>query len=327
VSPRLAVVGLGRIGCGLDMGPGGNLGQTHAGAARLCPGLELAGGADPDPGRREAFRLAFGVPAFASAEEMFAALRPDMAAVATPPDLHADGVLAALDGGVRAVVCEKPLEADPRRAGELVRQCRERGAILAVAHWMRWSAPWTGAARMLREGGLGTPRRVRYLYSKGLFNSGTHALDILRLLFGEIAEVRAEGASMLDTGEPNVDGRVRFRNGLEAELRTLDYREHFTTECDILGGLGRLVLGDEVRLLRPAGPGGRLEPMTPPFPTADAKSPFVALYRDLARILEHGGEPRCTGRDALSALLTARALLRSLEEGGRTIIPESPDHV
>jgi predicted dehydrogenase len=322
---RTTIVGLGRVGCGLDLDLPATVGASHAGAAALCPDTVLAGGVDLNPERRARFEGAFGAPAFATQREMLEQLKPDAVCVCTPTDSHATLCLEALDAGVRALVCEKPLAASPAEAEALVARARECGAVLATAHWMRWSAPWSGAAGLLAARGLGDVAQVRYVYAKGLYNSGTHALDILRMLFGDIAEAVALASHPLDTGEANVDGRVRFAAGTVADLRTVDYRGHFTTECDILGNGGRLVLGDRTGLWLPERPGGRLAPAHLPFPDRDPVPPFVAMLSDLVRCRAEGGQPRCSGRDGLAALRAAEALRLSQERGGRPVNPNTLD--
>ncbi|GAB4005129.1 hypothetical protein GCM10029992_52060 [Glycomyces albus] len=95
---RLAVVGTGGI-AGL---------HAQALRDRLSDRFEIVAAVDPDGDRLEAFKSKFGVErGYASIEELLAAERLDLVDLCTPPGLHADGAVAALEAGVGAV-CEKP---------------------------------------------------------------------------------------------------------------------------------------------------------------------------------------------------------------------------
>jgi predicted dehydrogenase len=95
---RVAIVGTGGIA------------NVHAGDLQrhLPHRFTVAAGVDPDAARLDAFRRQFGVDAgYASIEDLLDAEELDMVVLCTPPGLHADGAIAALQRDVN-VVCEKP---------------------------------------------------------------------------------------------------------------------------------------------------------------------------------------------------------------------------
>lgn len=76
---------------------------------------------------------------YTDVEQMLTAERPDVVSVCTPPALHREPVLAALDAGAH-VLCEKPIQFDPNLSGpenlsisgEMIEKEREANRLLAV---------------------------------------------------------------------------------------------------------------------------------------------------------------------------------------------------
>ncbi|MYS51016.1 Gfo/Idh/MocA family oxidoreductase, partial [Streptomyces sp. SID6013] len=97
---RVAVIGTGAIVTG------GHLPALAAHADRT----ELVAAVDVDPARLDAFRAQApgDIAGYASTGAMLAAVRPDLVLVGTPPALHREQTVAALEAGAW-VLCEKPL--------------------------------------------------------------------------------------------------------------------------------------------------------------------------------------------------------------------------
>src|SRR6266508_224030 len=107
--------------------------RIHLPAISKITDLEVIGGYDPAPPSG-----GFAFPLFASAEEMLEKTRPDILAVATPPDSHFALARLGLEAGAH-VFCEKPFmnsldEAD--RILALARQCRRQVVVNSEFRFM-----------------------------------------------------------------------------------------------------------------------------------------------------------------------------------------------
>ncbi|MCA4134352.1 Gfo/Idh/MocA family protein [Arthrobacter sp. M4] len=150
----------GMVGGGL----GADIGRTHRHAMQLDDLFELQAGVfGRNPQASAEFAAKLGVPedrVYSDFREMAEreAARPDavdVVVVATPNDSHFEIARAFLEAGI-SVVCEKPLTQDSETAAELVRIAGERNAVLAVPHCYSAYAMVRHAARMARDGKLGT---------------------------------------------------------------------------------------------------------------------------------------------------------------------------
>ena len=193
----------------------GHLGYHHARLYAAMDGVELAGIADPDPARREKASADFGVPGFATVEEL-AAQGLDLASVVTPTTLHREAALTLVEAGVHVLV-EKPIAASLPEAAA-------RGVKVQVGHIERFN----GAVLAL-SGAIGAPRfiechRLSPYPGRGsdvsvVLDLMIHDLDIvLSLVRGSVVSVDAVGVPVFSESEDIANVRIRFDTGCVANL-------------------------------------------------------------------------------------------------------------
>jgi len=136
----------------------------------------------------------------------------DAVLVCSPTDTHARISIEAARAG-KHIFCEKPVDMDPNRIKEVLRQVEQAGVIFQVGFNRRFDKNFRRAYEMIREGKVGdihviritsrdpappTPEYIRA--SGGIFMDMTiHDFDMMRYLSGsEVAEVYATGAAMID---------------------------------------------------------------------------------------------------------------------------------
>ena len=221
---RAAIIGLGRIGSGFDAGIKSGPPRTHTGAILQTSDFDLTAASDSSPGNRAAFRSQWGLPApvYATAKELFEHGPYDVVTVATPAESHADIIQAALALGPRVIFCEKPFCGSVEDARKTAESAKKKGIPILVNYHRRWDPK----IRALRErlAGLGAPRRVNVVYRKGLFNYGSHIVDLLEYLFGPIVGVAAEPLTPRQGAmeDPSISARLRFQTGFDAAMIGID---------------------------------------------------------------------------------------------------------
>jgi predicted dehydrogenase len=235
-------VRIGLIGAGL-------IGSTHAImlreiAERLGGAVELTAVCDAAPERRQLFQERYGFRhAFATASEM---LRADINAVfiCTPTVSHAELVCAAADRKLH-IFCEKPLAMTYGDAVAIHEAVQRAGVINQIGLVLRFSAVYRVMAAQLAQPEMGAPiavvfrddqcfpirgghntawRKDRAQTAGGtLIEHGVHDLDLLTVLFGPIARLRAWQQNR--AGHPGVEDymavELEFATGLRAQLVNL----------------------------------------------------------------------------------------------------------
>ncbi len=147
------------------------------------------------------------------AEVRRAVARPevDLVAVHSPPFLHAPHVRVALDAG-KAVLCDKPFALDADEAADLERQAIDADVVALCNFEFRYEPARELLRERILDGSLGPVEHVRWIHHSAgsrvplrpwgwLFDAsagggwigawGSHAIDTIRWLFGEVAETRA----------------------------------------------------------------------------------------------------------------------------------------
>lgn len=313
------VIGLGQIGSTYDQDP--KLGvrvSTHAGAYLRHGKTRLAAGVDSEEQARDAFREIRKVhEVYASVDDLLEAQTPDLISIATHTASHAELCDRALDAGTKVIFCEKPFVEDLDEGRRLLDKAETLGAVIAVNHWMRWSPLFRELRDYIDNGRLGEVMSVRLHYSRGAMNSGSHAADLVRFLFGEVMAVRATERLELDTGDPNIGGLLELESGALVHLTIGDYHHHFTFDLDIIGSLGRVHVHDEGVDFWRVAEGERAQGIRSlvkapsPF-EGEPVTDFTAAVEELVDFLDHEIKSiSCTGEDGLAAVRIIKMLQTS----------------
>jgi D-apiose dehydrogenase len=313
---RLAIIGLGAV-----------TQHIHLPAyARLGDRITLAGGCDTDAAVRAAAERR-GLPVVtAEPRELLERAAPDIVAVCTPPALHREHVLLALEAGCH-VFCEKPLAPDLAEADAIVAAADRAGRCVVVNNQFPYMRIHLAAKER-----IGSPEFGRLLYLHAWhamrptdlteagwrgalrrrlgFEFGIHVFDLIRFFFGATpTRVTAHMPSpdpSLAWDAVNV-AAMEFADGRAASMvldrlskgpeRYLDLRldgQHAAIHTSI-GGQVRLAAGLHTRERRPFldwrfVPGGRavLERGTRSRVLAtDSTNPFAAATaRHFANFLD-----------------------------------------
>ncbi len=202
-------VRVGVVGCGTVADYG------HIPAIARSRRAELVGFADPDASRRQVQADKYGLPAFASFEQLADAVELDAVSICTHPDVKLEMIRTAADRGLHAF-CEKPLTDTVAQAEQLVETMAAAGLLVGVAFVYRGKPVVQRMMELVREGAIGRLRAVhlenfwdyhglrddvgrpgrrrRALANLGTLDCGVHHLDLARYLSGgEFGEISAIG--------------------------------------------------------------------------------------------------------------------------------------
>jgi len=320
---KAAVIGLGPIG------------NRHADNYHHLELTELVGVCDLLPDRADAASARLGVPRFTAAQQMLAAVRPDLVSVCTGgyeyASDHCAPTLEALEAGCH-VLCEKPLSNEVADCERMVAKAREKGLCLGTNFNHRFTPAALQAKAWVDEGRLGhllfanvalwignPAESSPYFHLKALH---PHSVDMLRYYVGDIEAVqcfatKAPGRSIWSTAHMN----LRFANGAVGGL-TGSYdvvRAHPMERVEVAGTGGRLVVEDMWReaTLYPAETLVKTVYTNPVFGGVSGfEDTFTNRIRRFAEQVAEGVSPEQidgSGADGLAAQRVIAAFIDSLE--------------
>ncbi len=234
VTYRAALVGCGRIGAFIDnevMGiPSVVLPYSHAAGYEACPRTELIAGSDLRSEVLAVFGSRYDVPSghlYTDYREMILKERPDILSVATQPQDRAEVALFAIENGVRAIYCEKPLCASVEQAAALVAAVERHGTVFNMGTNRRWSPSYDVMREAIASGDYGALATLNTHSRATLFNTGSHWFDTLLYLGGdkEVSWVQGylpQGDAVFDgdtvIADPLGEGTIAFADGTMAHL-------------------------------------------------------------------------------------------------------------
>jgi predicted dehydrogenase len=187
-------------------------------------GVELAACVEPDAGRAAEVEAQYGIPVFASVEELLRAdLRVDAASVAVPTVQHHAVASALLDPGLDVLV-EKPIAATLAEADDLVAHAEKAGRILQVGHLERFNPAVLAVQPRLKRPMFFEAHRLSVYTPRSLdvdvvLDLMIHDLDIVLTFAGSpVREVRAVGLPIVSPKVDIANVRVEFESGCVANF-------------------------------------------------------------------------------------------------------------
>jgi phthalate 4,5-cis-dihydrodiol dehydrogenase len=223
------------------------------------PRVQLVAAADPRPEATRRFAQDFGGRVHASVDALCADDEVDAVYVATPHQLHAEHVEAAVARG-KHVLVEKPMAVTLDECRRMIEAAERAGVRLIVGHSHSFDAPILRAREIIASGALGSVRMINaqyytdYLYrprreeelitARGggaIFSQAAHQVDIVRLLGGgRVHSVRAQTGAWdpARATEGAYAALLNFEGGSFASLVYSGYG-HFDGD-ELCGGIGEM---------------------------------------------------------------------------------------
>ena len=322
----VAVIGCGRMGGTIDdemwKDPRFKLPYSHGAGYAACPRTRIVAAVDPFEEKRIAFGERYGVPRerlFATSREMLSSVPLDIVSVTTHAPQHCENVMAAIEGGVKAIFCEKPLASSLEEADKMVAAAEERNLITAVGTLRRWSVLWEKVRATIDSGEVGGVSHIVQHTGGSLLHTESHFFDLGRYLLGNAEPDWAVGHLL---GEESVDdsgavpdrrghGYVRFKTGAEYFLAGSGGLVHETTVVCSKAVLRCFNNGDSMRMWvkDPESLVGYVKEV--PFDNPEPASQMLRAVNEIVDCLNRGGNTRCTFRDGLVGMELGMAIHES----------------
>jgi len=320
----------GIIGCG-DV-------AEHKGGPALynVEGSELLGVTDINLDKAKDFAQRHGAKeCYATAEEMLDNKEIDAVYVATPVRFHCEYSIQSAQAG-KHVLCEKPFAMNAEENRQMIEVCRKNNVKLAVAFYRRFFPHIQKIKSLIVEGTIGDVVLAQSNYTSYynpatiypqapehwrtdkqmagggvVMNCGSHRIDLLVYLLGDVAEVSA----FVDTLHCNYaleDSSViimRFAAGAQAVTNFNQNVKVSTDEFAIYGIEGKIIatpLDSGKIVLHNAS--GIQEYHLPP-----TKITHLGLVQDFVQSIAAQREPVSSGEDGIKTSLVMDAAYKSSE--------------
>lgn len=298
---RVAIVGLGRMASTIDSEvvdyPAIILPYSIAASCQASEKLQLVAGADIVAEKREAFGERWGVSAlYEDYLEMIAEEEPDLVAICTRGELHAEMSVKTAEAGVKMIFSEKAMACSMREADAVLEACQKNNVAFNTGVLRRFNPRYHHARRLIEKGEIGTLRAGVHYAASSLLHGHIHSVDTLMYLLGDPEAVSVWGElrprntkienNRLDH-DPSAVYHIEFAGGLEAWTIPVGHWdfEIFGTEGSIKGmnngvdwGMHKASqVANKYNFFREV-----------PFPPCETRSATVVCLEDLVNAVEEG---------------------------------------
>lgn len=251
-----AIIGCGKIGAFYSKAEDKKGLMTHAHAYKKDPRVNISAFMDINLRKAKKAAEIWGGNAYNSLDKMFKKEKIDIISICAPDEFHEDILSVCLKYKPKAVFCEKPFTLDTKSAERMVKSYRKADILLAVNYTRRYKKSVIKLKKEIEKNTYGKVLNISGIYTKGVLHNGSHLIDTLRYLFGEIDEIMAlSGRFDWNKNDPTIDAFFRFDNGIHAHILGGDERRYSIFEIDILFEKARICLeefGNKMVIYRPA---------------------------------------------------------------------------
>lgn len=234
----------------------GYFSRFHYDAWRRIEDAELVGSADKYPERS----AASGAPIYADIEGLLSGSNPDILDIITPPHSHLQAISAALNAGVKVIICQKPFCISLDEAKQAVELADEAGVPLIVHENFRFQPWYRTIADAISAGELGDIHQMTFRLRTGdgqgpdayldrqpyfqtmkrllVHETAVHWIDTFRYLLGEVTAVYADTRRMnpVIAGEDAAYIVFDFQGDVRAVFDGNRHLDHASKNCRLTFG-------------------------------------------------------------------------------------------
>jgi predicted dehydrogenase len=325
--------------------------MLRAAAIKLLPSYRLAVVSDINQDRARIVAARYGGDVELDWRKLIHREELDMVVVSTPPHLHAEICIAALNAG-KHVLCEKPLARTPVECREIVEAAADNGRLLATGFNYRFYPSMQKARTLLDSGVIGELDHIRSYtgYSAtehsqpwlhdveimgggALRDNGIHLIDLTCYFLGEVEEVMgfaSDSVWRFKGCEDNGFVLLRNKNGKIASLHASWTEWRGYRLCvEIYGSLGCIrawCFPMMTQVVWSQQRGGPIRRKTHFFPITFIQEhlrsyrwivtqSFVLEFQALLKAIRNEPTPLASGRDGLRAVEIAHAACSTFING------------
>ena len=238
------MIGLGRIGCEFDLNPNVKFVSSHVGAYLNNPKTKLSTICDLNEKKALKYSKIFNIEKyFTDYSLMLKNENLDIISICTWPESHAKIVETAVNNNVKGIFLEKPISNSLTDAKKIIKLCKKYNVKLQIDFQRRFDPIFRNLKNLINQKKLTDIQTVNIFYGGGINNTGSHICDLIRYFFGEIETVSgkfSKNKSHLKT-DPNIDGILFCKNGINCNLHSVDYKNFGLVELDIIGKNYRII--------------------------------------------------------------------------------------
>jgi predicted dehydrogenase len=199
----------------------GHLGKIHLRLLNQSDKFDLVGFYDPSPDVRDKISDEYGLKAFASEEDLIAAV--EIVDIVTPTLYHHRLAKKAIEMG-KHVFLEKPITQTVDEANELIALAKKHQVLGQVGHVERFNPAFLAVKDDINDSMFIETHRLAEFNPRGtdvpvVLDLMIHDIDtVLSLVDSKVSAISASGVAIISETPDIANARIEFENGCVANL-------------------------------------------------------------------------------------------------------------
>ena len=181
---RVVIFGCGKIGALWDLGTfQSKYKLTHLSGFSSHKGYEIVALCDTNSKLNIPISKKIKVPFYNSIDKLISATKFDLAIIATPSNIRFSLIEKLVENHTKFFIIEKPVALSSKEGIKIERLFNNYSVKPIINFSRRWNSAFTKLKFNLNDE-IGSIQRCVGFYGKGLFNNGSHLLDLVIFLTG-----------------------------------------------------------------------------------------------------------------------------------------------
>jgi predicted dehydrogenase len=173
----------------------------------------------------------------------------DIAVIATPPGHIRKKIIESLPN-LTAIILEKPLGRNLQEAREFIGICNHKNIHVQVNFLRRADVTTRKLANGYIKTEIGEIQTANIHYGNGLNNNGSHMIDLVRMILGEVIAVQviSKAASFVEgpiDGDINLSCVLFLDSSISVNMTPIHFSHYRENSLDVWGAKGRLAFTQE----------------------------------------------------------------------------------
>lgn len=166
----------------------------------------------------------------------------DILTIATPTKIRFSVIEESIKNNVKAIFCEKPITNNINASKKILKLLDKNKIIFAVNYFRRWDQFHIDISNFIKSENLGKINNIIFKYTNGIINTGSHAFDLIQMIFGEITSVESTNSLNDSDEDPTLDVIAELKNKKKVHLYGFNKKNFRIFELDIIGEKGRIII-------------------------------------------------------------------------------------
>ena len=128
----------------------------------------------------------YGGQAFSHLDKDLMTSKVDYVVISTPDQYHYEHAIEMLDNNISGLFIEKPMAMNSQEAYKIIEIAKRRKIRITVNYFRRFLPEFMNLKNQINKEFLGSFLFGRGIYDKGLFHNGSHLIDLIIYLFGNV---------------------------------------------------------------------------------------------------------------------------------------------